>query len=405
MWAPIVLCILALFGLQLGLALRIDGDDADAREDARLQSLIQWFQAARTNGAQVEIGCAALTPYAYGLSASRRELAFTAMAEAAMHMVENGDKALANFCLEPLRSLLDSNRHPPARNPWVLNTRGLEATIALWRRFPDDKELREDTSFLIGGGYGVDPQQTRKVRELGGYEVLLDTLAHFPDDPDLQMEILRALSDPSYTQAGADAIANAHGPLKGCELLMDHMRSHPQPHLAESPTDHLALLYEVMQVSAGILWSGNQSYAQAFVEAGLLDQILYAMTVEPDLRGTNDVACKCMHKLAEQIPSQTVTPLIQGGAVTLITDAMTTFHDYDPTPFCEGHTLGNEYPVIPFCVQALKNFQRAEHNATRKAMREAGTPEVLMNIRPGLRGENHTENLYGPVPSIFELIH
>merc|ERR1719469_216451 len=105
--------------------------------------------------------------------------------------------------------------------------------MAYVKTHKNNREIQMNLCFLVGGGYGVPQPVTERTRDLGGFAHLFEQITLHSDDPDFQMQMYRALSDPSYTAAGADSIANNGGPFKGIDFFVNEMKTHPQPHLAE----------------------------------------------------------------------------------------------------------------------------------------------------------------------------
>lgn len=288
------------------------------------------------------------------------------------------DKYLAYNCMRPMQDIL----HNAHKGPWLAKTRAQDAIMKLAKRYADDRDFQYNFVFMIGGTYGVPPEVTVRTSQLGGFVHLFNVIKHFHDDTDLQMQAYRALSDPSYTPSGADAIANGGGPYEGIKFMVQQMKDHPKGHQAESPTDHLDLLYEIMQVSAGTLFMHGEEYAPVYMQEGFADQIVHAMEVEHDLRGTQDVACKCMTILAHT-PSFAIE-LMDKGAVQLMKKGMDTFHDYNSTYFTAGHTIAMEYPVTENCVDTLSSMAKADPAKAQKLMQQAGLEKTLKSIRPNM---------------------
>lgn len=288
------------------------------------------------------------------------------------------DTDLGMHCLRKFQNIL----HDARRGVWMAKSQGQEAIMAYMRRNAKDRDAQFNGVFLIGGTYGVPEAVTNKTSELGGFAYLFDVIKYFPYDIDLQMQTWRALSDPAYTPKGAAAIAHNGGPYEGIRYMVKEMKEHHKGHEAVGPSDKLDLLYEIMQVSAGTL-QVNEKFAGMFLQEGFTSEIVHAMTVEQDLRGTQDVACKCMSKLAKT--KWAAVSLMNQGAVALMKKAMTTFHDYDSTPFGPpGHTLGNEYPVIPFCAETLRLMAVAAPERAKQLMIEADLKPTLSSIRPDI---------------------
>mmetsp|Transcript_61766 Transcript_61766/g.149546 ORF Transcript_61766/g.149546 Transcript_61766/m.149546 type:complete len:424 (+) Transcript_61766:113-1384(+) len=233
-------------------------------------------------------------------------------------------------------------------------THSLEHVITLLKRFPDNSGLQERWLQSIAGlASYVAPELTPTVQALGGFDVLFTALENYRSNPNVQMSAWRGLSDHSHNPVGSSIIANHGGPMKGIEFIVNQQRIHPEPYLAESPSDHLTLKYEIMQIVNGMLeHDTSDTYGSAFVAAGFIPQMLYAMRVEPDLRGTQSVACSCMNSLLAHNASH-ARPLAQAGAAPLISAAVQRFRGHpDNTPWC-GTTLGASYPVVPECSEAL----------------------------------------------------
>merc|ERR1719210_1065518 len=129
---------------------------------------------------------------------------------------------------------------------------------------------------VAGAASSCCPELTPFVVRLGGLDVLFGALENFEDNPDVMMSAWRGLSDHSHNAFGAAIIANHGGPMKGIDFVVEQMRLHPEPGLAESPLDHLSLKYEIMQIANGLLEDDHANvYGAALVQAGFLEQLAY----------------------------------------------------------------------------------------------------------------------------------
>jgi len=191
------------------------------------------------------------------------------------------------------------------------------------------------------------------VIQVNGYKILFDALHEFADDPTVQMNAWRGLSDQSHTELGSRHINDYGGRNRGIKYMVEQLIAHPKPRTAEC-RDHLTYAYEVLQCLSGLLqWDVNGTRAQAAVEAGLLEQLAKWMKDEASYRPTMDVCCSCLELLL--LHNASYAPrLVELGVKELAMDAVERFSAYDPTPFYFGSTYGDSYPVTPRCLVALK---------------------------------------------------
>mmetsp|Transcript_44100 Transcript_44100/g.127543 ORF Transcript_44100/g.127543 Transcript_44100/m.127543 type:complete len:428 (+) Transcript_44100:12-1295(+) len=333
-------------------------------------------------------GCHALQRFVVSNNEDEVRQACESIATTVQQHLDNKD--LAATCLSLVQPILND----PQRGPWLAKTRVQEAIMEFVKRYADDREVQWNAVFLVGGGYGVPQAVTLRTSQLGGFTHLFSVIKHFDSDVEMQMQTWRSLSDPSYTVSGANTIANEGGTYEGIRFMVQQMEAHTDGHQAVGAQDHLDLLYEIMQVAGGILSMNRREYAPVFWQEGFTSQIVHAMEVEQDLRGTQDVACKCMSRLAAEVRPAAVD-LMDRGAVELMKNAMDTFHDYDATPFVMGHTLGNEYPVVPNCAQTLKAMAVAAPKKAKMLMIQAGLEGTLASVRPDmLSGETLIDGFF-----------
>lgn len=196
----------------------------------------------------------------------------------------------------------------------------------------------------------------------GGYDVLFRALHDFADEPTVQMNAWRGLSDQSWTELGAQHIANYGGPNKGIEYMVEQLLAHPEAKTALC-ADHLTYQYETLQCIGGLLSSDvNGTRGAAAVDAGLLEAAVHAMRVEADLRPTQHTACTALCLLlqhsgaAHERYAQRLRDL---GAVELVKNDLATYSLIDPTPFYYGTTYGEVYPLVPQCQDVLDNIKSA----------------------------------------------
>jgi len=193
------------------------------------------------------------------------------------------------------------------------------------------------------------------VIEVDGYKILFDALHEFADEPTVQMNAWRGLSDQSHTELGSKHINDYGGRNEGIKYMVEQLKAHPKPREAEC-SDHLTYAYEVLQCVSGLLrWDVDGTRGQAAVEAGLLEQIAQVMRREPNYRPTMDVCCTCLRLLLERNTSY-APRLLELGVKELAQDAVERFAAYDPTPFYFGSTYGLSYPVTPGCSSALQRL-------------------------------------------------
>lgn len=215
------------------------------------------------------------------------------------------------------------------------------------------KEHPEDLQLVNSSITGLATTATWFLVQEGGFDVLFDALERFPDVPSLQMNTFRGISDQSHTEQGAPLIADHGGPGRGIRFMVQQMKRYPEPHAVEQ-ADHLTIKYEILQCISGVLeHDSTGTWGEAAVEEGLLEQVVFTMRVEPDLRPTQHVACQVMLPLLQRHPE--FGPRFRElGGVPLVTAAIDNFSSYDPTPFYFGSTYGDCYPVVPMCKAVLE---------------------------------------------------
>mmetsp|Transcript_5617 Transcript_5617/g.13107 ORF Transcript_5617/g.13107 Transcript_5617/m.13107 type:complete len:436 (-) Transcript_5617:86-1393(-) len=295
---------------------------------------------------------------------------------------EPPNKAVALLCLGMIGANVVFNRELT----FVMNrsTHTMEHIVYLLKRYPYDAELQFALlSAVAGDASSCCPELTPFVVRIGGLDVLFAALDNFKDNPDVMMSAWRGLSDHSHNAFGAGIIANHGGPMKGVHFVVEQLRTHPEPYLAESPIDHLTLKYEIMQIVNGMLeHDDDNTYGAAFMREGLPQQMLYSMRVEPDMRGTQEVACDCMIPLLRRDPTAAKV-FEEAGAVPLLVAAVNRFHNKgDDTPWC-GTTLGASYPVVPACSSVLELLGTARPTAVDE-MLELGLLASLNEVLPQL---------------------
>merc|ERR1712032_1191415 len=106
-----------------------------------------------------------------------------------------------------------------------------------------------------------------------------------------------------------------------------------------------------MGVNGMLEHDDTNEYGEAFLKAGLLDEVITTLIVEPDMRAANSVCCDVLNKLYSHGFGQRITPqLKKANMIDIINVAFTTFHDDYPLPW-NGMTVGQAYKVIPECKQ------------------------------------------------------
>jgi len=263
-------------------------------------------------------------------------------------------------------------------------THTMEHIVYLLKRYPDDVQLNFMMLQMIAGDASACcPELTPFVVRLGGLDLLFNALDNFEDHPNVLMSAWRGLSDHSHNAFGASLIANHGGPMKGIHFVVEQMRTHAEPYLAEDPHDHLSLKYEIMQIANGLLEHDyDNTYGAAFIREGLPEQILYSMRVEPELRGTQTVACQCMNWLLDRDPTAAKV-FDEAGAVEALVAAVDRFRNKrDSTQWC-GTTLGASYPVVPPCSAALVKLGQAQP-ATVDQMLQLGLLDSLHSVLPAM---------------------
>lgn len=224
--------------------------------------------------------------------------------------------------------------------------------LLLLKSFPNNVKIVNSTIVALA----LTP--TWYVIQEGGYDILFRALHDF-DDPTVQMQTLRGLSDQSWTELGSQHITNHGGPNRGVEYLVELLRAHPVAKTAYC-ADQLTYQYEALQCLAGLLFNdANGTAGAAAVQAGLIEGAVHALEAEADLRPTQHTACAALQYLlvnAGAAAGGYVKRLRELGAPELLQKAVATYSVDDPTPFIFGVTYGELYPVAPQCEFVLSTI-------------------------------------------------
>jgi hypothetical protein len=222
-----------------------------------------------------------------------------------------------------------------------------------------------------------------KTVQLGGVDILFDYLDRWQTDAHATLMAWAGLSDPSHAEVGARAIADHGGHNQGIDFVLQKIHSYP-PHFGRQP-DTLTVRYESLQIVNGMLEHDTiNEYGQAFLERGLLQEVITTMEEEADMRAANSVCCNILGALLDHGNQDAMMPTMQQrGVADLISTAFTTFHEDYPMPW-NGMTVGAAYPVIPECGGVLLRMIGLS-NESKQHMLNIGLPNTVENVRPDLQ--------------------
>lgn len=324
-----------VFAPSAGLAIRSKIDD-----DFGLATLRQELEKAPIDPDKLTSACHAIQQRAAGhgtenqAAMSAHPGLLDALVEATQQHVEH--KWVAVECAEAIDSIVVFNPVDSIVEP------AMEALMQAVHMYSHDEMVMGRLLPHIAGYTTFHAYKyIDQVLELGGFDALYNSFTDFPSSPSVQIAALMGLSDYSHCDAGASIEANHGGKNKGIEWLVKITQEFP----SYKPEGHLlSLKYESMQLLNGILLHDqNNTYYDAFMQAGGPVAILKNMRDEPEKRAAQDVAINIIYSITKN-PKTTAASMPVSDLQEAVSFAWARHGPIDRTPAWAG-ILSDVYPM------------------------------------------------------------
>lgn len=304
------------------------------------------------------------------------ENAWAAAVEAAVRF--QGDTQIALRCIGCTESATDTRHVKFLLDHTII----FEALTALLKRHSNNQTTQHTLLPMITRySSSIVPKAIPHLQSAGTFQYVFTQLNRLntwnSENAILQMDLISFLSGIAKDMKGGQIIIAYNG----TQIIMELLKNHPQPYYG-SHGDKLTLKYAVLNLFNGLLQ--NNLGINTLLHEGLVKQIIYAMQSEPLGRATQDIACADMAYLTKKV-SETIYPLVREGAIDFIINAFNTFKEDDPTRLspAPGQTLGNKFPVIPWCAMALQSLGGIWE--IRVHMIRKGVLQVIESVRPEMQ--------------------
>lgn len=228
-----------------------------------------------------------------------------------------------------------------------------EAVLAFIKTFKHTQEARDQFCTFAGLFGTPQPAKAAAVEVTSG--AIDFVMGYFKNtslksDPEMFQKVWCALSDPVHEESGyvAHRMANFEGALRGIPLLTRALRECRESGSVFHESHGFGLLYQAMHVISGVLEhdDAKKSFANKFVSAGLVQEVVPMMKEEPDDSLLQDFSCEAMKWITDG--NVTVQHnLANAGAIELASKAL--------TKFAHGHPNGYS-KVVGTCSALLLNF-------------------------------------------------
>jgi len=171
-------------------------------------------------------------------------------------------------------------------------------------------------------------------------------------DPSLMQRLWCGLSDIVHESSGVvgRAMAAHQGSMPGIPLLVRGLRWAKESNSSFHEVHGYGLLYEAVHVIGGVMEhdDANHSFAKSFVSAGLLEELVPAMRMEPNDRILQDMSCEAIKWVTDDNVAVQAR-LVDMGVLATIADALVQ-HSHPPSL---------DYGIVTIaCSTALLNFAR-----------------------------------------------
>jgi len=360
------------------LARNGDGQPPSATDIQSANKVVEMMRASPNNATAQAYGCYLLADVLDRHAADANDAALPAI-EAMADAIASGREA-GLTCINWLGTAAVFNR---PMTLMINRTNAMKNTVEFLRANVDDWDAGQISNNIAS--MSTQQDVVGKTVQLGGIDVLFDYLDRWQTDAHATLMAWAGLSDPSHAAVGARAIADHGGYHKGIDFVIQKIHSYPA-HFGASP-DTLTVRYESLQIVNGMLeHDETNEYAHAFLEKGLLQEVIKTMEEESDMRAATSVCCSILWALLGRGNGPTMMPTLQKrGVVDLINKAFTTFHEDFPMPW-NGMTVGQAYKVIPECSMVLSEMASSS-TESKQHMLDIGLPQTIQNVRPDLQNE------------------
>mmetsp|Transcript_10422 Transcript_10422/g.13837 ORF Transcript_10422/g.13837 Transcript_10422/m.13837 type:complete len:390 (+) Transcript_10422:1-1170(+) len=248
------------------------------------------------------------------------------------------------------------------------------AIVAYFRAFKDSPEARMGLCTFAGLFGTPQPAQAAAGEvEAGGIDFVLAEFLNNESlryDPEMFQRVFCALSDPVHEQSGVVARAIAHhgGRLQGVPLMVHALRMARESGSTFHEGNGFGLLYEGVHDVGGVLEhdDSNKTFATAFVQAGLVHELVPIMRMEPADNLLQDMSCEVVKWITDG-NAAVQDQLAAEGAMEVMAEALKRFTH----PPRHGYGM-----VVGTCSAALLNFARSRA-AWRDRLLSLGVSDTL----------------------------
>lgn len=262
--------------------------------------------------------------------------------------------AVSSSCFSTLVGLTVQNHYGKGL-ALVTNAPHLWESIVVYFRAYKHTLMANMSLCTFAGLFGTpQPRQAAEgMVAAGAIEFIIDEYLNkesLKSDPEMLQRVYCSLSDPVHEASGAvaRAIANHGGDLQGIPIMVRTLEWAKDSGSTFHEGNGFGLLYEGVHDVGGILEHDdvNHTFANAFVEAGLVQQLIPIMQMDPDDRLLQDMSCEAIKWITDDNVT-TQRRLVDAGALEIMAAALKT-HSHPPVKGYGAVTIA--------CSTALLNF-------------------------------------------------